>query len=290
MTTLKAYAGGLWRRADEHDFMFMAGALSFSVLVCIVPFVLIVFSIGGLMFERTAFVQQINSFIDVVVPYADTARFLKDIVATQAEEFREYKTLAGVAGLIGLFFASSALFSTIRTMFHQINPEAGARSLLVGKLHDIGMIALVMLLFLFAAAVLPAMQIVEHIAENTGYLSGTIVARVKPLIMDSVSGVTLFLILFAIHLLVPRARPSRSSAFVGACVTTVLWVVASWIFGAYIAHLANFQKVYGAYVLGIVVFFWIHYSSVVFIIGAEIGQIFRERRDARATRQGRAPF
>ena len=281
MTTLKAYAGGLWRRAGEHDFMFMAGALSFSILVCIVPFVLIVFSIGGLMFERTAFVQQINGFIDVVVPYADTARFLKDIVATQAEEFREYKTVAGVAGLIGLFFASSALFSTIRSMFHQINPEAGARSLLVGKLHDIGMIALVMLLFLFAAAVLPAMQIIEHIAENTGYLSGTIVARVKPLIMDSVSGVTLFLILFAIHLLVPRARTSKSSAFVGACVTTVLWVVASWIFGAYIAHLANFQKVYGAYVLGIVVFFWIHYSSMVFIVGAEIGQIFRERRESK---------
>ena len=169
MNTLKTYGGSLWRRADEHDFMFMAGALSFSILVCIVPFVLIVFSMGGLMFERSAFILQINGFIDVVVPYADTARFLKDIVATQAEEFREYKTLAGAAGLIGLLFASSALFSTIRTIFHQINPETGARSLLIGKLHDLGMIILVMTLFLVGAAVLPAMQIIEHIAENTGF-------------------------------------------------------------------------------------------------------------------------
>ena len=29
--------------------------------------------------------------------------------------------------------------------------------------------------------------------------------------------------------------------------------------------------------LAIVAFFWIHYSSVVFIIGTEIGQLYRER-------------
>ena len=44
-------------------------------------------------------------------------------------------------------------------------------------------------------------------------------------------------------------------------------------------HVATFKKIYGAYVAAIVVVFWIYYTAIVFIIGAEIGQLYRERRE-----------
>ena len=276
--SLKDYAVMLWRRLAEHDIMFMAGALSFSILVCIVPFVLIVFSLGGMILEQSAFIRQIDAFIDVVIPYAETARFVKEIVAAQAGEFRLYKNLAGAAGIVGLLFASSVLFSTVRRIFDRIYKSAKSRSLIAGKLHDLGMILLVMMLFLLGAAFLPAVQIVEHLAGESGIVIGPWYAQVKPFILDAASILTVFLFLFMTHLLVPTTRPSKGAALVAAVATTVLWVIAEQLFGAYIAHVADFKKIYGAYVLGIVVFFWIHYSSVVFILGAEIGQLFRERR------------
>jgi membrane protein len=274
--SLKHYAGGLWRRSGEHDTMFMAGALSFSVLVCIVPFVLIVFSIGGLVLERSAFTQQIDTFIDVVIPYAETARFVKQIVAAQAGEFRIYKNLAGAVGVAGLLFASSVLFSTVRTIFDRIYKSDRTRSLIVGKLHDLGMIVLVMVLFFLSASILPMVPVLEHFAGEAGSVLGVDLPRLKPIILDAVTVLTVFVSLFLVHLLVPSKRPSKGAAFVAALSTTVLWVIAEHLFGAYIAHVASFRKIYGAYVLGIVVFFWIHYSSVVFILGAEIGQLFRE--------------
>jgi len=274
---LKHYVGGLWRRTGEHDILFQAGALSFSLLVCIVPFILIVFSVGGLILEKTAFTNQIETFITVVIPYPETASFVKEFVSAQANEFRVYKNLAGGIGLVGLFFASSALFGNIRSIFNKIYPVTKNRSVIVSKLHDLGMILLVMLLFILAVAMLPAVQILTRLADNTEFFQGLRFGQFKDLAIEGLSFLILLFGLFMVHLLVPATHPSKRTALVAALSTAVLWLIAASLFSMYIVHIANFKRVYGVYALAIVVFFWIHYSSVVFIIGAEIGQLYRER-------------
>jgi len=279
---LKHYAGGLWHRAGDHDVLFMAGALSFSILVCIVPFVLICFSVGGLILEKSAFTGQIEAFINVIVPYPETAQYVKEFVSAQVGEFRSYKSLAGAAGLVGLFFASSALFGNIRRIFNRIYPMTKNRSVLVGKLHDLGMILLVMVLFILAVALFPAARILSHLAETTDLLQWFSPGRYQDLAIQGLSFVVIFTGLFLVHLLVPATHPSKSTALVAAVSTAVLWLAAASLFSVYIVHIANFKRVYGVYALGIVAFFWVHYSSVVFIVGAEIGQLFRERKKGNA--------
>jgi membrane protein len=281
----KHYAGGLWRRLGEHDVMFMAGALSFSILVCIVPFVLICFSIGGLILEKTTFTGEIEAFINVIVPYPETARYVREFVSAQVSEFRLYKNLAGGIGLVGLFFASSALFGNIRTIFRKIYPITRARSVLVGKLHDLGMILLVMMLFILAVALLPAVQILTRVAENTDFLQWLRFGQFKDLVVEGSSFLVIFIALFLVHLLVPATHPSKNTALVAAVSTAVLWLIAASLFSVYIVHIANFKRVYGVYALAIVAFFWVHYSSVVFIVGTEIGQLYRERHPKK--RKGR---
>ena len=41
------YVWGLYLRTDEHHLFLMGGGLAFSLFVCIVPFVLIVFAVLG---------------------------------------------------------------------------------------------------------------------------------------------------------------------------------------------------------------------------------------------------
>ena len=67
-------------------------------------------------------------------------------------------------------------------------------------------------------------------------------------------------------------------AAISALSAAFLWQAAEQLFGIYIAHAATLKRVYGAFTLLIVVALWIYYSSIVFIIAAEIGQIYRERR------------
>jgi uncharacterized BrkB/YihY/UPF0761 family membrane protein len=54
------------------------------------------------------------------------------------------------------------------------------------------------------------------------------------------------------------------------------------VFGFYITHFASIERIYGAYVLVVLLAVWIYYSSIIFILGAEIGQLYRERGAANA--------
>jgi membrane protein len=275
--TVGAYVRGVWRRSDEHNILFMAEALSFSTLICIIPLVLIGFAVGGMILETSDFIDQLNQLIDVVVPYPENAKFVKDIVAAQVGEFRFYKNVSGTIGFVGILFASSALFSTIRSIFRAVYGVRKAHSVIVGKLVDLAMTLLLMVLFLVAATLLPAVEVVKHIAATSGLLKGVLLDGLSKLILDAGTVVGVFLVLFLVHRLVPASRPTRHAAFVAAVSTTVLWYLATLAFGTYISHVATLKRIYGAYVAAIVVVLWIYYTSIVFIIGAEIGQMYQER-------------
>ncbi len=69
------------------------------------------------------------------------------------------------------------------------------------------------------------------------------------------------------------------------CGLAILWVTAKVLFGIYLSTFKTFSRIYGAYALGVVVAFWIYYTSAVFIIGAEIGKLFDERISLRLKEQ-----
>ena len=73
----------------------------------------------------------------------------------------------------------------------------------------------------------------------------------------------------------PTAMLATSS--IGAIWASLFWVGAKILFGMYLSNFTTFSRIYGAYALGIVVAFWIYYTSAVFILGAEIGKLFDER-------------
>jgi membrane protein len=278
--SVMAYVRGVWNRADEHNILFMAEALSFSTLICVIPLVLIGFAVGGMILETPDFLFQLNHLIDIVVPYPENARFVKEIVAAQVGEFSFYKNIAGAIGFGGVLFASSALFSTIRSIFKTVYKTTKARSVVVGKLFDFAMVLFIMVLFLAAATLLPIVEVLRHIAATSGLLKGVLLAGFTKLAMDAGTVAGVFLILFIVHRIVPVSRPSKGAAIAAALSTTILWILAEQAFGMYITHVATLKRIYGAYVVAVVVVFWIYYTSVVFIIGAEIGQIYQERHPA----------
>ncbi len=122
----KHYIGGLYRRVDEHHVLLLSGGLAFSLFVCIVPFVLIIFSVLGNILTRATLADQINAMIERIVPYQGYAEFVKNFIASRIEEFKTYKRIAGYIGVIGLLIAASGFFSSMRTILNRIFvPEKG---------------------------------------------------------------------------------------------------------------------------------------------------------------------
>jgi uncharacterized BrkB/YihY/UPF0761 family membrane protein len=63
---------------------------------------------------------------------------------------------------------------------------------------------------------------------------------------------------------------------------TILWEVARLVFGYYVQTFLQSNKFYEAFLLILVLLFWLFYASILFIIGAEIAQLYRERLEKKA--------
>ena len=273
------YAGGLYHKIDDHHVFLLAGGLAFSLIICIVPMVLIIFSGLGIVLEQPSIAGEINSFIDRVIPYERYADSIKDIVSNRINEFRIYRGIAGLAGILGLLFAASGLFSAMRTILHQVYRLNPGTSVLIGKLKDLGMVLLVTVYFLLSVLVLPSLDIFANIAKQSEFLAFIQAEAMIEYILGLISFAVIFAAFFFIYFMIPQSKVPVKAIAVSAFWAAFLWELAKQGFGFYITNVASFKRIYGAYAILIVVVFWIYYSSIVFIIGALIGQLYREWKE-----------
>lgn len=273
------YVGGLYHRLDEHHVFLLSGGLAFSMFISIVPLVLVIFSVLGSPSLR----DELNTFIERMIPYESYAQFVKDLVYTRVDEFSKYNNVAGIVGIVGLLFAASTLFSSMRTVLDKVYRVKDEHSILMGKLRDFGFILLVLIYFLATTFLLSMWKAATEMAENVEFLSGLGADSFGGAAFGIISFVVVFLAFMVIYYVVPYRRPPKLAILVSAVSATILWVLAKQIFGFYIAHFVMLKRVYGSYAIMVVVAFWIYYTSIVFVIGAEIGQLFRERRAAALT-------
>ncbi|MCB2201797.1 YihY/virulence factor BrkB family protein [bacterium] len=275
---VRYYATGLNDRLFEHHVFLNAGGLAFSLFVCILPLILIVFSGLGVILERPQIVQEINSFIDSVIPYQEYAEFIKDLVSSRIREFTLYKNVAGLIGLVGILFAASGLFSSMRTILNSVFKARDTGTILRGKAKDILLVFVVLVFFLLALAVLPAIDVAIRFAQDVAGPNLMDLEVLQKSVVKVISFAAIFLAYAALYFAVPQKRLPRRTVIVSALAAAVLWEIAKQLFGLYIQHGASIKRVYGTYALLVVVAFWIYYTSIVFIIGAEIGQLASERK------------
>jgi membrane protein len=272
------YASGLYHRIDEHHIFMLAGGLAFSLFVCIVPFVLIIFSALGMILQASSLESEISSYIDKFIPYERYASYAKQLIMSRLDEFRLYRNVAGYVGVIGLFFAASGLFSSMRTILNTVYRVKTEKHVLIAKLRDFGMILLVLIFFLVSTTSLPILEIVKDSANKIAFLNHFQLNLIQNLFFRTISFLIVFLVFYTLYYLIPYGRLSKRVTAVSALSATVLWEIAKQAFGFYITNFATLKRVYGTYVLLIVIAFWIYYSSLTFILGAEIGQLYREWR------------
>jgi len=276
-STLSHYFGGLSHRVGEHHAFLFASGISFSVFLCVMPFILIVFAIVGKVVDSSELQDSVNHYILGVVPYEEYANHVIRFVGLRIGEFIAFCGVAGWVGSLGLLFAASSLFSSMRTALNKSFMITDGPHALLRKLKDLAMTLVVVLFVLLSVFVLPGLEALQNLSISpTAPAAGAL----EFLQHTAVLIVTLA-IAFVVFLALYRYTPSRKipwrTAVVSAACATVFWEIAKQLFGFYISHFVTLQRVYGAYIFIVVIALWLYYSSLVLLIGAEIGQLYRER-------------
>lgn len=271
------YFGGLYYRIDTHHVFLLAGGLAFSLFVCIVPFTLIIFWILGNFLDSAEVEFQLNSLIHTIIPYETYSNFVQEIIFKRIYEVIEYKDIAGIVGFTGLFFAASGFFSSIRTILNKVFGTDEDVSLVLGKLRDFALIILALIVLLVSTFIIPALDMLRSLSETVPILNFFQLGIFQKIFTTLFSLTILYFIFSVMYSIVPTVKIRKRAVLVGAMWAALLWEAAKQAFGYYLFNFASLGKIYGTYTLVVVVAFWIYYSSIVFIIGAEIGKLYNER-------------
>ncbi len=272
------YLKGLHQRVDEHHIFLLGGGLAFSVFICITPLILVIFFIMGNILETASLEHQITAIINTMVPYSEYAAFIKRIISSRIQEVIAHKDLAAYVGLPALILAASGLFSSLRTILNEVFNVKEEESILSGKLKDIVLVVVVLTLIALLTTVLPILEIIKDAPSQWTFFRFLEFTAIQKLFFTIGSFVIIYSIFFVIYYFVPYKRIGFKTAALSALWASILWEIAKQLFGYYITHFATLGKIYGAYIFIVVVGFWIYYSSLTFILAAEIGQLYRERR------------
>ncbi|MEJ2542544.1 MAG: YihY/virulence factor BrkB family protein [Calditrichaceae bacterium] len=257
---IKYYAVGIYDRAnDNHLFLFSAG-LAFSLLICIMPFILLLISLLGNLLANESIRSQLSSFFQTVIPYSSYADFVNDVVANRVEEIKNYKNV-------------------LRTILNRSFQVSKSKNILIGKLRDFGMILTLVFSFLVITLILPFWEALLNGIPKIAEIPFIDINIIKSMVSVFSSPVLLFALFFIFYKLIPYDKLNKKVVAVSALWATILWTLAEMLFGYFLVNFAAFNRIYGTYVFFIVVIFWIYYSAIVFILGAQIGQLYRERKE-----------
>lgn len=274
------YARNLWAKGARDQLFFLSSGITFNVLVTIVPLLLITISILGTVVESSAAArEQVLGFIQRVMPL-DSAT-AESLLFSLVED----RGLLGFIGLVGLIWASTRLFGSLRTVLEivfEIPPE-DRLGIVEGKLHDVKLVVVVGSLFLLTISLTTALRWVKNYGITLLGLDvfdiGWFAALTSSLLAFAI---TLLMFYFVYRYAPDRAIP-RQDAAIAALFSGVLFELAKVLFIAYLSEFGRFMRLYGSFTNLVIVSFWVYYSSIVFILGGELARIAQIHRGRGAT-------
>ncbi|HEY7529753.1 MAG TPA: YihY/virulence factor BrkB family protein [Gemmatimonadota bacterium] len=275
----------LWDKAGRDEIFFLSSGITFNVLICIVPLLLLAISILGYVVASSR------------EAYQSTLAMVQGVLPISGEEVRNLllslvpeRGRLGVVGLLALVWASTRLFGSLRTVLFVVFEldDAHRMSILRGKLHDAQMVVVVGLVFIVSMALTALVRWVGQLAVP---LFGRPVGELP--FWSFVAGVALtfaitVVMFYILYRYLPGRLVDRRTATVAAAISGILFEAAKYLFVEIVAGIADFA-IYGQFSTLILLLAWVYYSAVVFILGGEIAWLLRRRRPT-AGAPARRPF
>lgn len=272
------YIKALYNKFDEDHIWILSAGIAFELLLCLIPFNLILFSILGAYLKSDSAVGYIDTYLNNTLHLPpEIKENLRSTLFAKMGEISSNISITVIIGILGLLWTTSGLFSSIRSVINKIYKIDIEVFFIWAKLRDMGMVLIVTVLFFISFLMTSIYSLVANIDEKYlfGILTTPFLANVVPIILGMLFS---FLMFYLILKFLPHGKISNNTILLSSISSSILWEILKYAFTFYLLKLSNLTAVYGIYASITVLILWIYYSSVTFVIGAEIGQIYNEKK------------
>jgi membrane protein len=252
----------------------VAAALSYYTLFSLAPFLLLIISVAGVLFDpvsvRASILEQTNTLVGT-----DAAQAVESILTTAQPQ--HVGVLATVIGVVALLLGATGLIGQLKDALNtawNVQPvKRGFIGVIRSRLLSLGI--LIGVLFLLIVSLLVS----ALLATFQEYLRNTLpFAPVLLHILSYLVSVVVFTILFAGSFkFLPDRHIAWKYVWVGAFVTAILFSIGKELIGIYLGNSAIASR-FGAAASVIALLVWVYYAAAIFLLGAEFTQVYAKLR------------
>ena len=272
-----------WAEFSDDKAFRLAAALAYFTALALAPLLLVVISIAGMIYgEQAARGEVVGQIKDLIGD--EGAEAVQTMLARSQPENGGILSLVigGVTLLVGATGVFTQLQDALNTVW-DVDPKkssaGGFWGMLKERLLSFSMVcglAFLLLVSLAASALMSGLSeaLREWLPDSVGLLW----------IGDVVLSAALTFLLFAmIFKFLPDVDLKWSDVWVGAGITTVLFIVGKYAIGLYLGNVAV-GSAFGAAGSFVVLLTWLYYSSLIMLFGAEFTQVYATRQGTRTGR------
>jgi membrane protein len=244
----------------------LSAALSYYTVFSIAPLLIVIIFLAGIFFGQDAVEGKVYHQISGLVG-SNTALQIQDIIRNT--ELSSHGELGGIIGTVILLIGASGVFSEIQSSINFLwsIPAPKKKILLIALLRR-----------LISFSLLLGFSFLCLVSLTANALLAILSDRLKSLLSDSMVNLFYFVNLGLITLIIslmfmlifkilPNSSISWGNSFVGALITSILFLFGKFIIGLYLGH-SRIGATYGATASIVILMLWIYYSSIILYFGA----------------------
>jgi membrane protein len=276
----KTVAVRTYEQFKRHDLIDFAAALTYFGVLSIFPGLLVLVSVLRVFGSDTA--QKVVTNISGVAPGSTGSTINSAVDSLQASSSGSAVTIV-VIGTLGALWSASAYVGSFMRTANVIYEVPEGRPIWKTIPIRIGLTVLAGVTLTVAAfTVIFTGAVARHLGDAIGLGSAAVTAwdiAKWPVLIVIVS-----LLLAVMYWSSPNAKIGRFRfVSAGSLLAVVGWLIASGLFGFYVANFGSYNRVYGSIASVIVFLIWLWITNIAILLGA---QLDAEVGRLRATRSG----
>lgn len=268
---LKETAGSWYGRSPFRD----STVISYYAIFSLPGLGVIVINLAGYFYGAEAITNEISTQVEGIIG-SSTANRVESIIANAYTS--EGLTFSSVVSIATLLFGATGVFYQIQQTLNNLwevkpKPNQMILKFLRDRLFSFGIILIIGFLLIVS---LILSSLINWFSDWLAVQFFGTIDLILRILDISISLAVITFLFAAIYKILPDARIKWSDVWVGAFVTSLLFVVAKYMLGLYFA-ISNPGSVYGAASSIILIMLWSTYSALIFLFGAEFTRVYAKR-------------
>ena len=256
----------------------LGAALAYYTVFSLAPLILLLMSVFSLFMHHDSkengnkAQEQIKAQVGQFAGQSG-AEVVGNIISANANKPKA-GIIGTVVGVVVALFGASGVFGQLQESLHpsggvKAKPGQGIMGFVKTRFVSFAMVGGVCFLLLVSVTVTAVIQGLSG-QLNSLLPGGKVLAVIISLLVNSVVVTALFAMIFKF---LPDAKIAWSDVWLGAALTTVLFLIGKQALGLYLGSGAA-GSAYGAASAMISTFVWVYYSSQIMLFGAEFTQVY----------------